>query len=93
MKPPETIYLQWFGDYDPDMLGNLDRDAVDPSGVSWYWEQIFPHDIEYVRTDVAVEAVRMMRAEYEEMAQQVADLRQELRRYQEREATMGWNQA
>ena len=28
-----------------------------------------------------------------EMAQQVVDLRHELRRYQEREATMGWSQS
>ena len=35
----------------------------------------------------------MMQAEYNEMAQQVADLKQMLRRYQEREATIGWNQS
>lgn len=56
MKTPETIYLQWFGDYDPDMLSESERDAIDPSGASWYWEQIFPHDIEYVRKD-AVDAI------------------------------------
>lgn len=93
MKTPETIYLQWFGDYDPDMLSESDRDAVDPSGASWCWEQIFPHDIEYVRKDAATEAMRMLQAEYKEMAQQVADLKQMLRRYQEREKTMGWNQS
>ena len=32
-------------------------------------------------------------AAHAEMAKQVVDLRHELRRYQEREATMGWNQA
>ena len=93
MKPPETIYLQWFGDYDPDMLSESDRDEIDPDGASWCWEQIFPHDIEYVRKDAATEAMRMLQAEYKEMAQQVADLRQMLRQYREREATMGWNQS
>ena len=93
MKTPETIYLQWFGDYDPDMLGESERDAIDPDGASWCWEQIFPHDIEYVRKDAATEAMRMLQAEYKEMAQQVADLRQMLRQYREREATMGWNQS
>ena len=93
MKTPETIYLQWFGDYDPDMLSESERDAIEPDGASWCWEQIFPHDIEYMRKDAATEAVRILQAEYKEMAQQVADLRQMLRRYQEREATMGWNQS
>ena len=93
MKIPETIYLQWFGDYDPDMLGESERDAIDPDGASWCWEQIFPHDIEYVRKDAATEAMRMLQAEYKDMAQQVADLRQMLRQYREREATMGWNQS
>ncbi len=32
-------------------------------------------------------------AAHAEMADQVVDLRNELRRYQEREATMGWNQS
>lgn len=32
-------------------------------------------------------------AAHAEMAKQVVDLRHELRRYQEREATMGWNQS
>ena len=93
MKIPETIYLQWFGDYDPDMLSESDRDEIDPDGASWCWEQIFPHDIEYVRKDAATEAMRMLQAEYKDMAQQVADLRQMLRQYREREATMGWNQS
>ena len=93
MKIPETIYLQWFGDYVPDMLSESERDAIDPDGASWCWEQIFPHDIEYVRKDAATEAMRMLQAEYKDMAQQVADLRQMLRQYREREATMGWNQS
>ena len=93
MKTPETIYLQWFGDYDPDMLSESERDAIDPDGASWCWEQIFPHDIEYMRKDAATEAMRMLQAEYNEMAQQVAYLKQMLRQYQEREATMGWNQS
>ena len=93
MKTPETIYLQWFGDYDPDMQSESERDEIDPDGASWCWEQIFPHDIEYVRKDAATEAMRMLQAEYKEMAQQVADLRQMLRQYREREATMGWNQS
>ena len=93
MRVPETIFLQWFGDYDPDMLSESERDGIDPDSASWCWEQIFPHDIEFRRRDLADEAMRMLQAEYKELAQQVAELRLDLRRYQEREATMGWNQS
>jgi len=48
---------------------------------------------ERMRNDAATKAMRMLQAEYKEMAQQVAELRLDLRRYQEREATMGWNQS
>ena len=54
MKTPETIYLQWYGDVDPELVDH--EPDVDPSGASWCWEQIFPADIEYVRKD-AVDAV------------------------------------
>ena len=91
MKTPETIYLQWYGDVDPELVDH--EPDVDPSGASWCWEQIFPADIEYMRKDAATEAMRMLQAEYKGMAQQVADLKQMLRQYQEREATMGWNQS
>lgn len=93
MKIPETIYLQWFGDYDPDMLSELERDAIDPDGASWCWEQIFTHDIEYVRKESADKAIKMMQDGMNHLIQQTSDLRQELARYREREATMGWNQS
>jgi hypothetical protein len=93
MKIPETIYLQWFGDYDPDLLGQSDLDGVDPDGVCWCWEQIFPHDIEYVRKESADKAIKMMQDGLNHLIQQTSDLRQELARYREREATMGWNQS
>lgn len=56
-------------------------------------EQIFPHDIEYVRKDAADKAISMMRDGMNHLIQQASDLRQELARYREREATMGWNQS
>lgn len=93
MKQPETIYLQWFGDYDPDMLSESERDAIDPDGASWCWEQIFPHDIEYVRKESSDKAIHGQREVMNYLIQQVSDLRQELARYREREATMGWNQS
>jgi len=93
MKTPETIYLQWFGDYDPDMLSESERDAIDPDGASWCWEQIFPHDIEYVRKESSDKAIHGQREVMNYLIQQVSDLRQELARYREREATMGWNQS
>jgi hypothetical protein len=91
MKTPETIYLQWFGDMP---ISSINPDSEDgPVGWSWHWERVYPGDIEYMRKDAATEAMRMMQAEYKEMAQQVADLKQMLCRYKEREATMGWNQS
>ena len=88
MKTPETIYLQWYGDVDPELVDH--EPDVDPSGASWCWEQIFPADIEYVRKDSADKAIKMMRDAMNHLIQQSSYLRQELARYREREATMGW---
>ena len=84
MKAPETIYLQWYGDVDPELVDH--EPDVDPSGASWCWEQIFPADIEYIRKESAD-------AREAELVQQVIELQQELARYREREATMGWQQS
>lgn len=91
MKTPETIYLQWYGDVDPELVDH--EPDVDPSGASWCWEQIFPADIEYVRKDSADKAIKMMRDAMNHLIQQSSYLRQELARYREREATMGWQQS
>ena len=43
-KPPEKIYLQFYGDGEPDEEGN-----VDDEDVTWCINQIFTHDVEFVR--------------------------------------------
>ena len=47
-EAPERIWLQWFGDSDPDDPGEVYIDDV-----TWQDERIFDHDVEYVRADKA----------------------------------------
>ena len=42
-KPPETIWLQWNGDGDPD------GSPVSVGDVTWSAEQVFEHDEQYLR--------------------------------------------
>lgn len=44
MKLPEKIYLQWYGDGEPDEPGE-----VSVHDVTWHKDKVFKHDIEYVR--------------------------------------------
>jgi hypothetical protein len=46
--PPRQIWLQWYGDSDPD-----DHDER-PSDVTWCDDEIFPHDVAYVRADTVL---------------------------------------
>ena len=54
-EAPERIWLQWFGDSDPDDPGEVYIDDV-----TWQDERIFDHDIEYVRADRYREAVELL---------------------------------
>lgn len=68
MKPPEVIYLQWFGDVDPELIGSPDEapphyEPQDYESVSWCWEKIHPADLAYVRKDeVDAELNRLRKA-------------------------------
>ena len=55
---PDRIWLQYHGDDDPADYPNDPPPAGDE--VSWCWEPIFEHDIEYIRLDKykALEAER-----------------------------------
>ena len=47
---PEIIYLQWYGDENPECLTEDERQrrpTIDE--VSWCWERIFDCDIEYIQ--------------------------------------------
>jgi hypothetical protein len=48
MNEPDVIYLQFHGDGNPDDEGTV-RDA----DVTWCRDQIFEHDIKYVRVEQA----------------------------------------
>ena len=65
---PEQIWLQWYGDADPD----LEVGEVSVEDVTWEREQIFKHDVAYVRQDIADERVREARREVWEHAVSVA---------------------
>jgi hypothetical protein len=43
---PVEIFLQWHGDADPNEIGD-----VEPSEVTWCADQVFRHDVRYVRWD------------------------------------------
>jgi hypothetical protein len=45
---PERIWLQWYGSGDPE----VESGPVSMADVTWKREQIFKHDIEYVRADL-----------------------------------------
>ena len=47
---PERIWLQWWGDGDPDEPGEVYLDEV-----TWQDERIFDHDVEFVRKDKVAE--------------------------------------
>lgn len=75
MKTPEIIFLQWHGDCHPEDCSN--DDDVDPSGASWYWEQIFPADIEYIRMDKFNEVTKQ-RDEWQRQAEEIITERNKL---------------
>lgn len=49
---PSSIYLQWNGDEEPS-----DR-PVCITEVTWHWESIFPHDVQYIRADLVAMLIR-----------------------------------
>ena len=55
-KPPDKLYLQWYGDGEPG-----DIEEVSEHDATWCMDKIFPHDIEYVRIDKS-EVARLRKA-------------------------------
>jgi len=57
-NPPDTIYLQFYGDVLPDDVAL--PDGAEPGGVTWCADRVFNADVEYVRADrlKAMEAER-----------------------------------
>lgn len=45
-KPPERIYLQFYGDNDPK---DCTDDSVDTEDITWSEDQVYFHDTEYVQ--------------------------------------------
>ena len=45
-QPPKTLYIQWYGDQDEPL-----EEPPYGSEVSWCQEQIWNHDVRYVRDD------------------------------------------
>jgi hypothetical protein len=63
-KPPDTIWLQYHGDGDPD----IDVELVDPQDVTWCEDKQYEHDIEYIRRDrIAADAYVLREAIIEEV--------------------------
>jgi len=60
--PPETIYLQWFGDSD-DVDEPIPKDGE--SQVTWCRDKIFAQDIEFVRADAMRELLEGHRCQRE----------------------------
>jgi predicted esterase len=54
---PERIWLQLYGDASPDD-GPVDYRNNE---VTWCWENIFEHDIEYIRADIHSAEVERLR--------------------------------
>lgn len=84
MRPPPQIYLQWYGDEDPNFLAESEKESIDPNTgeVSWWLEKIHPHDIAYVRRDLFEEVTDAfilqndrLRAELEELRRQLGLLK------------------
>lgn len=48
---PDRIYLQYFGEDDPEMLDKPPETEMGRSEVSWCRERVYKHDIEYVRVE------------------------------------------
>jgi hypothetical protein len=51
-KPPERIWLQLHGDCETEYPVECGEETT------WFWESIFPQDIEYIRADLVREMVR-----------------------------------
>lgn len=62
---PELIYLQWYGNVDPEFMAESEKQAMRPDAASWWCEQIHPYDIEYIRKDLfdAMESQLLSRIE------------------------------
>lgn len=52
-SPPNVVWLQYHGDSDPVEWG-----TEQPAEVTWCADQIFEHDVEYVRADLVRELLK-----------------------------------
>lgn len=61
-EPPDIVFIQWYGDSDPELMSESEKKSIDPTNgsVSWCWEEIFPSDIQYVRKEKYDEAVAVL---------------------------------
>ena len=58
--PPDKVYLQYYGDGDPEIEEPAD---IDDNDATWCRDKIFTHDVPYVRQSTADERVREARRE------------------------------
>lgn len=77
MRPPSQIYLQWYGDYDPEFLSEPEKDRIDPhtGEVSWWLEPIFPSDLIYISKEVAEQREELLRQQILNLEKLVVSLR------------------
>ena len=52
-SPPNVVWLQYHGESDPVEWG-----TEEPAEVTWCADQIFKHDVEYVRADLVRELLK-----------------------------------
>ena len=52
-SPPNVVWIQYHGDSDPVEWG-----PEEPSEVTWSADQVFEHDVEYVRADLVRELLK-----------------------------------
>jgi hypothetical protein len=48
---PEIIYLQFYGNDDPELLTESEKASIDVHDASWCNEEIYPYDIKYISKD------------------------------------------
>lgn len=70
-RPPDKLYLQWHGDWEPDEVGEVDEGEV-----TWCRDKIFTHDIEYARIDESTATA--LRSQADELATEQREHREDL---------------
>lgn len=62
MKAPDVIYLQWYGDENPEFISPCEDQYYTPDvdATSFSYERIFEYDITYMRSDMCMPKVRSL---------------------------------